>query len=147
MFHRTNSRTLRALAIGAALAALLPATSAQALTGASTSTYVPQNATPVPRCCGTTSVAAPPSVAPGAGATARSASARSTNPGHSPSNAAIAIAVLAALVILGCVLWAVSRRRALEPHWLFSLRHAMAEAGLHASATWAEFADFVRLGR
>jgi len=39
-----------------------------------------------------------------------------------------------------------ARRRAFEPHWLLSLRHAMAEAGFRASATWAEFSDWVRLG-
>jgi hypothetical protein len=63
------------------------------------------------------------------------------------SAAAIALAALAALVILGCAAWALSRRRALEPRWLLALRHSMAEAGLHASATWAEFTDWVRLGR
>jgi hypothetical protein len=36
--------------------------------------------------------------------------------------------------------------RAFEPHWLLSLRHAMAEAGFRLSATWAEFSDWVRLG-
>jgi hypothetical protein len=29
---------------------------------------------------------------------------------------------------------------------MLSLRHAMAEAGFRASATWAEFSDWVRLG-
>jgi hypothetical protein len=63
------------------------------------------------------------------------------------SAGAIAIAVVAALVAIGCVAWGISRRRAFEPQWLLSLRHAMAEAGLHASSTWAEFADWVKLGR
>jgi hypothetical protein len=63
------------------------------------------------------------------------------------SAGAIAIAAVAALVAIGCVAWGISRRRAFEPQWLLSLRHAMAEAGLHASSTWAEFADWVKLGR
>jgi hypothetical protein len=63
------------------------------------------------------------------------------------SAGAIAIAAVAALVAIGCAAWGISRRRAFEPQWLLSLRHAMAEAGLHASSTWAEFADWVRLGR
>jgi hypothetical protein len=63
------------------------------------------------------------------------------------STGAIVIAAVAAVVALGCAAWAISRRRAFEPQWLLSLRHAMAEAGLHASSTWAEFADWVRLGR
>jgi hypothetical protein len=63
------------------------------------------------------------------------------------SGGAIAIAVLAALIAVGCLVWGISRRRAFEPQWLLSLRHSMAEAGSHASSTWAEFTDWVRLGR
>jgi hypothetical protein len=65
----------------------------------------------------------------------------------SPSTEAIVIAAIAALLALLCLLWAIARRRAFEPQWMLSLRHAMAEAGLHASETWAEFVDWVRLGR
>jgi hypothetical protein len=63
------------------------------------------------------------------------------------STAAIAAAVVAAVLVLACIGWALARRRAFEPHWMLSLRHAMAEAGFRLSATWAEFADWVRLGR
>jgi hypothetical protein len=72
-----------------------------------------------------------------------------THAQHSPetlSAGAIAAAVVAAILVLACIGWALARRRAFEPHWLLSLRHAMAEAGFRASATWAEFADWVRLG-
>ena len=62
------------------------------------------------------------------------------------SAGAIAIAVAAALLILGCLAWAIARRRAFEPRWTLSLRHAMAEAGFRVSATWAEFLDWARLG-
>jgi hypothetical protein len=57
------------------------------------------------------------------------------------------IAALAALLVLGCAAWALARSKAFEPHWLLSLRHAMAEAGFRASETWSEFADWARLGR
>jgi hypothetical protein len=69
-------------------------------------------------------------------------------PQHSStlSTAAIAAAVIAAVLVLACLGWALARRRAFEPHWLLSLRHAMAEAGFRGSATWAEFSDWVRLG-
>ena len=69
-------------------------------------------------------------------------------PQHSStlSTGAIAAAVVAAVLVLACIGWALARRRAFEPHWLLSLRHAMAEAGFRASATWAEFSDWVRLG-
>ena len=48
---------------------------------------------------------------------------------RSLSTGAIVIAALAALLVLACLAWALARRRAFEPHWLLSLRHATAEAG------------------
>jgi hypothetical protein len=63
------------------------------------------------------------------------------------STAAIVAIVIAAVLVLACIAWALARRRAFEPHWLLSLRHAMAEAGFRLSATCAEFVDWVRLGR
>jgi hypothetical protein len=62
------------------------------------------------------------------------------------STAAIAAVVLAVVLVLACIAWALARRRAFEPHWLLSLRHAIAEAGFRLSATCAEFADWIRLG-
>jgi hypothetical protein len=62
------------------------------------------------------------------------------------STAAIVAVVVAAVLVLACIVWALARRRAFEPHWLLSLRHAMAEAGFRTSATWAEFTDWLRLG-
>jgi hypothetical protein len=64
----------------------------------------------------------------------------------SVSTGAIVIAALAALLTLGCLAWAIMRRRGFEPRWQLSLRHTIAEAGYRASATWAEFTDWVRLG-
>lgn len=72
--------------------------------------------------------------------------ARSKHSAEALSTGAIAIAVVAALLVLACIGWALARRRAFEPHWLLSLRHAMTEAGFRASSTWAEFSDWVRLG-
>jgi hypothetical protein len=57
------------------------------------------------------------------------------------------IAVLAALLALGCGAWALARSRAYEPAWVLSVRHSIDEAGLRASATWAELTDWARLGR
>jgi hypothetical protein len=65
---------------------------------------------------------------------------------ESLSTAAIAAVVLAVVLVLACIVWALARRRAFEPHWLLSLRHAIAEAGFRLSATCAEFADWLRLG-
>lgn len=63
------------------------------------------------------------------------------------STEAIVIASVAVLVLLATATWAFIRSRAYEPRWLLSLRHAMAEAGFRASAIWAEFMDWARLGR
>jgi hypothetical protein len=63
------------------------------------------------------------------------------------STAGIALVALGAVVALGCLAWATARMATFEPRWALSLRHALAEAGFRASATWAEFSDWVRLGR
>ncbi len=74
--------------------------------------------------------------------------ARARHPGSEHvSTAAIAIAAIAVLVLLATAAWAFARSRAYEPRWLLSLRHASAEAGYRASAVWAEFQDWARLGR
>jgi hypothetical protein len=69
------------------------------------------------------------------------------SPSGTLSTEAVVLAVIAALLLLACAAWAFARSRAYEPHWLLSLRHAMAEAGYRTSATWAEFSDWSRLGR
>ncbi len=131
-------------------------------TGTGTTTYVPAGgATPAPSAVPSGSASATPTVssAPTVGAGSLSAghpSGQAATPSGGPtaarpgkkhlSGAAIAIAALAALLALGCAVWGLARRRAFEPHWWLSLRHAIAEAGFRASATWAEFTDWVRLG-
>jgi O-acetyl-ADP-ribose deacetylase (regulator of RNase III) len=62
------------------------------------------------------------------------------------SSEAIAAAIFAGLLILGCIAWAILRQRAAEPHWTIALRHAMSEAGFRVSATWAEFTDWMKIG-
>ncbi len=74
------------------------------------------------------------------------AGAHSSGSGH-VSTEAIVLAAIAALLLLACAAWAFARSRAYEPHWLVSVRHAMAEAGFRTSATWAEFTDWARIGR
>jgi hypothetical protein len=66
---------------------------------------------------------------------------------------AVASSTLAGLVVLGALvvallaLWGLARWWAWEPRWLVRWRHATAEAGWRASAAWAEFTDWLRLGR
>lgn len=78
--------------------------------------------------------------------TAAHTRAQAHSSGH-VSTEAVALAAIAAVLLLACAAWAFARSRAYEPHWLVSLRHAMAEAGYRTSATWAEFSDWARLGR
>jgi hypothetical protein len=149
---------------GAGLASAQAAAPSPATTP--TTTYVPSGGTAVPGAAtpatpstATTtpavSIPATPSVqttpapttAPAQTPAAGTAKAGKASRGDRPlSTGAIVIAALAALLLLGILGWALARRRAFEPHWLLALRHAMAEAGFRASATWSEFADWARLG-
>jgi hypothetical protein len=142
-----------------------PSTTAGAGAGAATTpttTYAPSGGATAPSSspAATASTATTPPAATAAATPAPATPAQTTAPaqtsaarakagkGDRPlSTGAIVIAALAALLVLVCAAWAIARSRALEPHWLLSLRHAMAEAGFRASATWSEFADWARLGR
>ncbi len=85
---------------------------------------------------------------PGAGALAATpvAAAKASSSGTLSTPAIVAVA-LAAVLALGCLAWALARSQAYQPRWVASLRHSLAEAGLRASSTWAEFGDWARLGR
>ncbi|MEA2152264.1 MAG: hypothetical protein QOI18_497 [Solirubrobacteraceae bacterium] len=112
----------------------------------STATTPPGVVAPAPGAPATSAPAAPGAQA--AAPTQKSPAQTKAGKGDRPlSTGAIVIAVLAALLVLVCAAWALARSSAFEPHWLLSLRHAMAEAGFRASATWSEFADWARLGR
>jgi hypothetical protein len=85
-----------------------------------------------------------------AAGTARASATAALHPASrhtsSISTEAIAIAAVAALAALACAAWGIARWRAFEPRWTLWLRHAVSEAGLRASSTWSEFADWMRLG-
>ncbi len=116
-------------------------TPAQA-TGTRTST------TPATAATTPTAATVPPLFGPSTTTTPVRAPTRASSTHKSKlSGAAIAAAVLAALIALGCLAWGVARLLAFEPRRSLSMRHAMAEAGFRASATWAEFSDWARLGR
>jgi hypothetical protein len=135
MLQPRNRALSRALALAGTFIALASAASAQALTANETATSPPASSATVPSCCGRNPTVAN---APTAGTPSRHSRRLSTEE--------IVIAALAALLALGCATWGIARRRAFEPRWTLSLRHATAEAGFRASATWAEFADWIRLG-
>jgi hypothetical protein len=59
----------------------------------------------------------------------------------------LALAIVGGLLGLAGLAWGIERWGAWEPAWLLTSRHAVAEAGFRVSATWADFTDWVRIGR
>jgi hypothetical protein len=113
------------------------------------STGAPSTGTPAP-------AGAQPPPTPGPAPTAAPAvaagneigrAARATEPATDAPFPLIALAVLAALLAIGTLVFGLVRWRAWEPAWAERFRHAAGEAGWRASSTWAEFTDFVRFGR
>ena len=75
------------------------------------------------------------------------ASAHVHRSGGGLSTLAIVLACVAGVLALACAAYLLARALAWEPRWASELRHAAAEAGFRASATWSEFTDWARLGR
>jgi hypothetical protein len=89
---------------------------------------------------------AQPSAAIADQAIAKSAASTTTSDAGTPAPV-IVLAILGALLVLGGLAYGLARWFAWDPAWARAGRHAVAEAGWRASATWAEFTDWVRLGR
>ncbi len=70
-----------------------------------------------------------------------------TTAASSGSDVPVGLVVAGVLLLIVLALWGLARWWAWEPPWLVRWRHAMAEAGWRASAAWAEFTDWLRLGR
>ena len=64
------------------------------------------------------------------------------------NQAAFVLLLLVGIALIGALaVWLAGRMLALEPRWVTSGRHAFAEFGWRVSNTWAEFTDWLRLGR
>jgi hypothetical protein len=59
----------------------------------------------------------------------------------------VALMGLGVVLALGALAWAVARWLAFDPRRVQRWRHAGREASYRASGVWADFADWVRLGR
>jgi hypothetical protein len=119
-------RPVLLLLLGAALIA--PAAMAPALAAGQTPT-TPQPGLPQPDMTPT-----PPIV--------------TTEPVKHDDTPGVVLLVIVAGALLALVLaWAVLRAFSLEPVWLVRGRHSFAEAGWRVSAAWAEFRDWLRIGR
>jgi hypothetical protein len=118
-------------------------------TSTATAATPPASATTEPPA--TSQPAAPAASQPAPAATtppaAPAAGAAPAAPAAADDSVPVALIVAGALVALILVLWGMARWWAWEPSWLVRWRHATAEAGWRASAAWAEFTDWLRLGR
>jgi hypothetical protein len=125
-------------------------TSTTAPTGAAQpGTVAPPTTTPAGAATPTASTAtsAPPTATtPTTGSTTVIVAHKQKPSAKSLSAGALALAILGALLVLGCIVWALGRWLALEPRWAISLTHSLREASYRASETWAEFSDWARLG-
>ena len=119
-------------------------TTAPSTTGTATATQPPATTTIAPNA---TTTAATPAPAPAPAPATTAAPAPATQSTASHRGARLALIVVGALLAMLLALWAFARWWAWEPHWLARWRHATAEAGWRASAAWAEFTDWLRLGR
>ena len=164
-----NRRILVALAVAVACSALLaPAAFAQGTSGgAATQSGAPatavepqagQAAPPVPGAttptvATTTTTTAPPAttggvtIVEGKVVTAGGVPGASSSSSGGTSWTTIAGIVLALIILFVAIVFVLWQWRGWDPRWLRRWRHAGAEAGWRMSLSWAEFRDFVRIGR
>lgn len=153
-----STGSAKAASTPASTVATTPATSTPASAGAQPGTVAPGSTATATTTTPTTTAPAtttPASTTPASTptSTTRTGSATvvvagKTNPKSKRLSAgALALAILGALLVLGALAWAMARWMALEPRWTTSLTYSLREANYRASATWAEFSDWVRLGR
>jgi hypothetical protein len=89
-----------------------------------------------------TAIAPPPTTAAPQATTAPP----TTEPGNDRA-AVLLLLVAGALALFLLALWALARWQAWDPPWLARWRHATGEAGWRAANAWAEFTDWLRIGR
>jgi hypothetical protein len=128
------------------------ATPTTTVPGATGTTPAQTATTPAPG--NTAPAATPPATAPATPAPAPATSTQAApaagqqgKGGHGDRAALVALIVLGALVLLVALIWAVARWQGLEPPWWPRVRHSLQELGWRASNTWADFTDWVRIGR
>ncbi len=75
------------------------------------------------------------------------ASAAGTSHGRDRTVLIVALIAGGALLLAALLLWVWARMRGWDPGWVARMRHAWGEAGFRTTSTWAEFTDWLRLGR
>lgn len=89
---------------------------------------------------------APATTAPGLPTTLGIARRPARKHSSALSGLALVLAAIGAVLVLASLLWALARWFALQPRWTGSLMYSLREASYRASATWAEFSDWARIG-
>jgi len=92
----------------------------------------------------TTPSAPPTTTAP---APASTTPAQQPAAGEDRTPLVVALIAVGALLLLALGLWGLARNRGWDPAWVGRMRHAWGEAGFRTTSTWAEFTDWLRLGR
>lgn len=121
-------------------AAAPPAAGAAAPAAATTAAAPAQPPAPTP-------AAGAPAGAPTDSAIVNAAKTSGNGGGGSTPAPLVGLAALLAMALVAGLLWALARFGPWEPTWALRLRHATGEAGWRAGATWADFTDWLRLGR
>jgi hypothetical protein len=121
--------------------------------GSTTSTPAPSTTPATPAPTPTTATATPqpaPSVSPApavADGAILTAATNTQDNGSGLPAPLVALAFVALLAALAAAVVGAARWWAVDPQWLQRSRHATSEAGWRTSAAWAEFTDWLRLGR
>ncbi len=103
--------------------------------------------TPAPAVTGPTGPSGPTGVTGPTGTTGPQGVAATGGGGDDDQWLAIAGIVLGVILIASLIVMGLWRWRAWDPRWHRRWRHASAEANWRLSLTWAEFRDFLHLGR
>jgi hypothetical protein len=136
----------------AAAGAQEPTTSAPTPTAPGATTTLPGATPTLPGATTTTPSPAttvpPATTAPPTATTAAPApAARDTGPDAGDRAAVLLLVVFGGLFLICAVLWALARWQAWDPPFMARWRHATGEAGWRAGNAWAEFTDWLRIGR
>ncbi|WP_027005412.1 hypothetical protein [Conexibacter woesei] len=125
---------------------VLPGTSGTLPGSVATTTVVPPTTAAPPPSTATIQTTATPQTGQAGTSTATPASdgPGSTNDSKLP---VLLLAVLGAILLAAALAIVAARWWAYDPPWLVRTRHATAEAGWRTSAAWAEFRDWLRIGR
>lgn len=147
--ERAPTSTATTSASGAQPGTVAPGSSTP--TSSTPATTVPTTTTPgatTPQSATPTGPAtlAPATTGPGTPATLGIVRVKPHQKSKGLTGLALVLAIVGVLLILACLAWAAARWMGLQPRWSTAMMYSLREASYHASATWAEFSDWARIG-